>query len=387
MSSSLKNMDSRLKFDVVLISVCFTVIVSLYSCSGPEEFPEKLAIHPEEFINLELEHILKYSEIIQLEFHELAPLSEGGNVVYNELGFFISDFRKPTYHFDRSGKFIRSIGKIGKGPGEFTSASEIVVADDIIIFLDNHEPTRLLSYSISGEYLSAKKIFENEAGDFTINPKNGDLYFFSGGYSNLLHRVDPKTYEVKSSFLRNPEEPSRISFTTFFTSCDETVLFSNPQDRRIYEIDNDTVKLKYAFDFGPGNPDFATITPEQRNEAINHGQSWSIHTILENQEWIYIMFRQQNNELGGISEIHHLIVDRKTKEVYRLPGTLSKLELFFPAGFWLDESSNLIVPINPSFLMDHEIWDKYFRLKGLDFDVNGNWLIVTIPLNKIIKDS
>ncbi len=52
--------------------------------------------------------------------------------------------------------------------------------------------------------------------------------------------------------------------------------------------------------------------------------------------------------------------------MYRLPGTLSKLELFFPAGFWLDESSNLIVPINPSFLMDHEIWDKYFRLKGFE---------------------
>lgn len=383
-------MSNNLKFTLntinnwwVILLISFTILTG---CQTQQSFdPVTIKINPEQFIPVNLDSLLSYSTIIPLEYTQKALLSEGGTVVFKEDGYFISQLRKPLYHFDPSGKFVKQIGKTGKGPGEYVSSINVVVNNDGFILKEDRGSTKLLFYDHEGNFVKSNQIFlEEESGDFAIHPKNRDFYFYSALFPDLIHRVDQATLELKASFLKSDEPPNSSLYTAFFPTCQGSLLFRHPAIQRVYEIEEDTVLLKYKFDYGEKYPDFADLTVEERRELINYGETWRIYTILDNESWIYLMLRNQNNTPGEESEIHHLIIRKSNHEIYRLPGSLKTMELFYPDGFWLDEKNTLYIPISPAFLMNQSTWLHYFKEKGIDFNPEGNWLIIQIPLDKVV---
>ena len=52
---------------------------------------------------------------------------------------YVSDTRKATiYEFDQNGKFIRNIGRKGRGPGEFATGPMVMLAKgDTLLVVDN----------------------------------------------------------------------------------------------------------------------------------------------------------------------------------------------------------------------------------------------------------
>ncbi len=345
-----------------------------------------IRIHEESFIQVKLDTLLNYSSIMPLEYTPEALLEEGGTVVFNEDGYFISGLRRPLYHFDPSGKFVKKIGSVGKGPGEYTSALEVVVNQEGIVFLESTGPTKLLYYNQQGDYLESQQLLDKGSADFAVHPQNGDYYFFSTLLPDLLYRVDRTSHQVIASFMASNEPPIHSVYNAFFINTQGELLFRNPRNQRIYAIEEDSAILKYQFDYGDQYPDFAALTMEERSEMTNYGETWLIYDFVENESWMYLMVRNQNNTPGAESEIHHLILRKSDQSIYRLPGSLKTMELFYPAGFYLDENNILYIPISPTFLMDQETWLHYFKLKGIDFNLDGNWLIVKIPLDEVFNE-
>ena len=58
--------------------------------------------------------------------------------------------------------------------------------------------------------------------------------------------------------------------------------------------------------------------------------------------------------------------------------------LFYPDGFWLDQNNILYIPIPPAFLMEQAKWIQYLKEKGIEYNPDGNWLIVKIPLDRMV---
>ncbi|MEM3170663.1 MAG: 6-bladed beta-propeller [Candidatus Nitrosotenuis sp.] len=98
---------------------------------------------------------------------EIQLETEKGNVIgsikqfinYNEMLYILDDISRGVYIFAESGKFIKQLGKIGQGPGEYNSPSYIGLDQDQNIIVLNHRPVKLIYYKNNGEYLKELNLY------------------------------------------------------------------------------------------------------------------------------------------------------------------------------------------------------------------------------------
>ena len=132
-------------------------------------------------------HAIPVSEFVtELEY---IPLETGNdcliarveNVIVTSTHIFITS-RNRCYAFDRVGRFIRQIGGIGQGPGEYTNLSGISI-DEINRSLYLETPRNLLEYSWDGGFRrSIQKPVQNEFhAEKTVFVRDG---VFIGHYPN-----------------------------------------------------------------------------------------------------------------------------------------------------------------------------------------------------------
>lgn len=118
--------------------------------------------------------------------------------------FIVDNGNKQVHFFDSNGHYIRSMGREGRGPGEFMRAVGAALSHDGNTFYVLDSPNaRIVSYNISnGNHTEtiplqdAAPTFGNDLIDF-----NGKLIFLGNYYSKdeMLHIID-QNGEVSSSF-------------------------------------------------------------------------------------------------------------------------------------------------------------------------------------------
>jgi len=110
--------------------------------------------------------------------------------------FYILDSNnaKSLFVFDKDGRFIRKIGSVGPGPGEFENPSDFTIdtKNKTIYLLDDHSQ-RINKYSlISGDFISSinldKKIYSHNIEYFN-GKLYADAYFYEHKDDNYLLRV------------------------------------------------------------------------------------------------------------------------------------------------------------------------------------------------------
>ena len=95
--------------------------------------------------------------IVQLESAEDAYVGFG-TVTVTEKYIGVMQFRAPYKLFDRSGKFLRSIGAIGRGPGEWNTIGgglyDVIIDDENeLIYFSLFVGNNILVYSTSGDFV------------------------------------------------------------------------------------------------------------------------------------------------------------------------------------------------------------------------------------------
>jgi hypothetical protein len=135
----------------------FLVITAFLSCSKKEsaliQVPFDGTAHP-----LKLSEIVENSRIIKLETTDSSLI----NINYFRRAFFNDDYVviaqiDKVFLFDGQGNFLRTIGRRGQGPGEFTSINATSVDfKNERIYLSS--PTTLLCYDMDGNFIEGKKI-------------------------------------------------------------------------------------------------------------------------------------------------------------------------------------------------------------------------------------
>lgn len=184
------------------------------------------------------------------------PLETVDNYLIGEKGvhikpagdyIFINEHGKPVGVFDRSGKFIRTIGKIGQGPGEYIF--------DYMFWPDNSAKSIYVWDAAKGQILEFS--FENEHL-LDIKPEYRFGYFVPLGHHHFLswsfrqHDYNNQFYriffhdETGKTYFRVYEPKKEISLQSgimspILTPTMDGFLYNNWEDDVIYRVQADSI--------------------------------------------------------------------------------------------------------------------------------------------------
>lgn len=146
------------------ILLAFAVGVSLYSCKEAVSVP----------MDNETQ-VVQTSEVYKIEDlfcdFELLPLNTGteglfrnvNKLVFHDGHYYILDKsgKRQVLVFDRNGNYERSIGRVGRGQGEYTNIEDFTIDEDggrVVILA---YPSLVYVYDMEGRFLEQKKIEEH----------------------------------------------------------------------------------------------------------------------------------------------------------------------------------------------------------------------------------
>ena len=280
-----------------------------------------------------LDSFVSEIKIIPLETNDNCligqPLME--RVKYHQGLIYISFMRKLLV-FDLAGKFIREIGSMGEGPGEYIEVRDFLFTDEGTIELLDF--LKIESYTLDGKHIGSKK-FNFMGPDYYCNPRNFCLSFSSGYYlwggivqdeklrkqSNLMYRVNHKMDIVEGYFS---QEYGDGGGQDRFKYYQDKILFTpSGFDYNIYQIDSDDdVKIRYSFDFGKYGFDSNKNIDRQYISYENFIHD--IYNYHETDRFLYFGFSHQKF-------YHSLLFSKITGQSY----TLTQMQSFKRKEFCL----------------------------------------------------
>lgn len=152
--------------------------------------------------------------------------------------------------FSKEGKFIRQIGRKGKGPGEHLLIFGFVVVHDTV-YISSSGKRSLLKYNVTGIFLEEVPTLA-QLPRFNISPDNRIVSFISG----KLIFFDRKLKGIDTIAIDHNVSEKRASyswwddFDTFFQKSEHRLLFTNYMSDTIWDISNGRKDIRYIMNLG-----------------------------------------------------------------------------------------------------------------------------------------
>jgi hypothetical protein len=226
--------------------------------------------------------------------------------------------------FNRNnGKFIREIGKYGKGPGEYTYHCYIPFNKKINAIYAADNSRNLLVYDSLGKYINRINVYNVlERGGVTASERSitfertldDTIYvgLFVNGFGTERNKVALLTksrllkvfpnYQSLNSKTIGPGFSSQRRFMEPYINWDNKLYFYQPYCDTLYQITKDLLIPRYYFDWGKYNV--------SRSEAVGLSikdlqQKFFIYDIFENSKYTfaYVLFN---------AKIYLCYIDKKT---------------------------------------------------------------------------
>lgn len=158
--------------------------------------------------------------------------------------------------FSMDGKFVRQIGKKGKGPGEYLIIFDFGVISDTI-FISSTGKRSLIKYSINGEFIEEVLTPDrHEMSWFDITPEK-NFVEYSGLNSGRLYVFDENLSKVDTVTLDfdAPENPPPFMISdsydhSFQYGSENKFLFTSYMSDTIWDISNGLKKAAYVLNLG-----------------------------------------------------------------------------------------------------------------------------------------
>lgn len=226
----------------------FFLLGSCHYSSSDSEI-ETIKIDPTKSESIKRSELLDFQEIIRP-----SELKGGTYRIIPGDSCFLIVGNEMTLH-DRSGRFLRSIGQNGNGPGEYLAVTDVVMQDNLIRVLDrtghkimdyNREGVFLKEYPINlfGQAMTLQDSNTLVYGGMERNENNSRLFLFNKNLSSFETALD---YNENLSYLNVRDK------TNFFLFND-SLRFLWAYDNNIYNADvhgrEFTIIPRYRLDFG-----------------------------------------------------------------------------------------------------------------------------------------
>lgn len=223
--------------------ICFFIGACIIGCTTNQDdykipvLDIRLAIQQNKSIAFKEE--VESVEYIPLETNDSCLISNLLNLQVSDHYLFMYNGKtKQVLQFDRAGKFIRSIGRLGSGPGEYGLVTELAIDTELReLSVFQYGDSRLI-YSFDGVFLRKDSVTPSHASG---------MYQLTGGYMALkglimnpiqnapwggaLMGQDGVMKAVKSLYPANSKEDvCYMKEICFSPSDDRVLLFTNCND-------------------------------------------------------------------------------------------------------------------------------------------------------------
>ncbi|MEC3880618.1 6-bladed beta-propeller [Parapedobacter sp. 10938] len=300
---------------------------TIYTDNGDQYVIDMAAMEPVE----SYKELIKEIAFIPLETNEHSLLSHIDKVVFHKGRFYIHDRRFAALKvFSEEGKYIRSIGNIGRGPGEFTTLMDFLLdtEEDKLLLLSNNEKA-VMEYDLEGNYLRTMQtnVFASsfvKIGDsyhYFINQNNNDV----SGLNNLI--VMDENSRVLDRLFPFPEAFNvMLPDHSFLLGNVDGALFHPTLSDTVFQLTaNQEIYPKYVFDFG----EKALPLPMRTSyEAYNTDEVYNYsrlgNRLAETEHVISFNF------LDGRSVIPSAFCNRNSVDTVQGKKVLKPLRLGFP---------------------------------------------------------
>lgn len=266
---------------IVIASFLTFIILFTYGCNSRTNNLLDNDLIPVELDNitdsLSFFDIFSKVEIIPLETTNLSLLSQMNfvKVIPFEDYIYILDSKQHLIQkFDSCGKYITTINKRGRGPGEYSLLSDFGI--------NRHNRTiellcptgTLYRYTIDSTYfVDSFSLKDSIKSTHLFERLSDDLYiFFSIFNDKKLIYYSTKENEVVKADYTLPDYILKKSTLKFamspFIRFNDTVRFYEGHNGNIYSIDTSSLSIfaKYMWDFGKYNFNLSEV-PENENDA------------------------------------------------------------------------------------------------------------------------
>lgn len=219
--------------------------------------------------------IFKDREIVILE---TCPKSIIAGVVamdmYKDNLYILDDRRANIFVFKRDGTFVSTIGRKGRGPGEYTSISSFCIDrenDELIISVGT--PRKLVYYSLSGEFIAETEVDDYlyqilKCGDRLYGRLTADEKHDFVVYTFEEHKVKSVEYPAIAKLKSNKEEIMTPAGNMILASRYGT-LFTRVFDNTLYEVSGNRLVPLVTLDFGKYQlPDANTLSGDELRQTI-----------------------------------------------------------------------------------------------------------------------
>ena len=251
-----------MKIKIQIVFICFCLISGCKHSGSNNiqiEGAEHIVVHPESYQDkIHYSQLFDTVRYVKLETQDDILLASIAKIQFFKTNFYILDSRlNILFVFSETGKFIRKIGKIGNGPGEYHRIADFDLNNDRIYLFD---PNRnILEYDLSGNYIENHPLrrmgtsiavnhsffyvstcnFPSEEGNYQLLIMNNYGKDFCGGIPLKQEKLIGacKVYETGNAFCAYNNE----------------TLFFSPFSTIIYSITRDSIYAKYNIDFGDVN--------------------------------------------------------------------------------------------------------------------------------------
>jgi len=239
----------------ILIALC------LFSCGGKSHQSNKLETIS---INGNIRQALNFSsfvdtiEFIPLETNDENLIGDVERIIYRNGKYYIRTTQGMLHGklsvFDKTGKYLWGLNRIGNGPGEYPELKEFAITENGNITASSYR--KIINYDSTGVFLSENKT-DFLGFEFVYTGNNN--YFFLNRYTieygnKLFSVMDNRGIIKKRLFKMSKLEANKSALVHDWRDLSlfkSTLYFMYPYGDTIYAIDNkNNIKRLYSIDFG-----------------------------------------------------------------------------------------------------------------------------------------
>lgn len=200
-------------------------------------------------VTAQFDSLFQYKNHIVLETTEESLLGHINKVVFDKDTIYILNGNSKISVFDKSGKYISTLSKIGNGPGEYLRLYDFDVFENVVYCLDG---PNIHKYDTSGNFIETTKL-ENSSEGICVLKSGIALNNVFGSSNNdtkenYSYTFIPGDGEVYNALRYNPALTGR-SFTINgqvgkFSKFNEDVMVYFPFNDTVFKVDSVSGDIK-----------------------------------------------------------------------------------------------------------------------------------------------
>ncbi len=209
-------------------------------------------------IQLQLSSLIESCEVVKLQNLTDALFDQAWHTEVSDNYICIKSYGQlPAKLYDKNGQFLRNIGSVGRGPGEYSTLNGLQFNQkgDMLFLLPFGNARKILVYDVSGNHLKdIPLVFTQRKFKAFFSPdsiitvlsmpfENDSAICFQQTFAGkLIQKISPPSYLINQSF-------DGEVFTNYLTP--EYDLYNTASDTLYhYNIEKNTLEPRFTKDFG-----------------------------------------------------------------------------------------------------------------------------------------